>query len=132
MSDRVDKYNRVTNWGEMVGKTIRHVNQHPTGKIADDLGAVIIFDDFSWATLFTEIDGSGCDTSAYILLKEYSTISRPVTDYLSPGELLNAGMINFPQFELLIEQQEKEKEESKIRRAAYLQNQIDELMGNQK
>lgn len=81
---------RVLDWHEMEGKTIRHVCEAPSGKEGSSASVVLVFEDFTWASIV--MDGAGEDAS--IVLADWYSRKLGAADIMSPTELWQAGLVN--------------------------------------
>jgi hypothetical protein len=91
---------RLTHESELVGKTIRSLEPCVYGG-----GRVLVFEDNDWCVL--EAYGFHCDEME-VRVDSYG-LSLPVTHFLNPHQLLDAGLVNHPQYELLIAQERDAK-----------------------
>jgi hypothetical protein len=88
---------QVTQWHEMVGKTIRCVVERPAGRQSYDVPAVLLFEDGCWAVLGIDEDGA-C---------RLADDGFALADYLGAKELLREGLITTAQYEHLIHEQKE-------------------------
>lgn len=121
---------RLTEWRQLVGRTVRHVCENPLGprdNSPHDLEAVLIFTDDCWATLFANVDGCGDDAEASINLVEYYGNRETLSAYLSASEMLDVQMVNQGQYELLVQQQDAARLADRAARAARMRQEAERL-----
>ncbi len=110
-------FKRLDTWTELEGKTIRRVIERPCNIDGRELDAILILEDGQWCGLKAEADGFD---DAYISLGSPLEGYSDLTTYLDASELLEMGLINSAQAELIAQQQE-------IRRLAIKQHKIELL-----
>ena len=110
----IDQEIQIRRLENLVGHTIKAVIENPSGK--RDVSAVLITETGCWLAL--DADGGTCDEKPYVTVDPpYAGSSDvPLSEYLTAVDMMHAGLINLPTYELL---RAKEREALAAERNAY-------------
>ena len=120
---------RITDWSQMVGRTVRAVVHDRYGQGNSDTRAVIVFECDSWATLVAEEPASCGDGVDLRLCKYYGSSDTPA-DFLTPLQLLQTRLVNQGQYEHLQKIADDKAAAIKAQRAERLRRELATLEGS--
>lgn len=116
----------ITDWQDMVGKTIRYVEEAPNPPTGGKwCSLVIVFEDDCWAGI--EVTGDDDDADVDLARVRYGTPGPTAAQFMSPRQLLVSGLINRGQHDYMLAQIEANKQKAEAEKLAALQAQVASL-----
>jgi hypothetical protein len=121
---------RVFDWGDLEEKTIQAIIDCPAGRRGLDLDSIIICTDGTWLTISAQSDGCGEDSAhIYLGTQRFDREPDALSDFLSPNQLLRAGLVNEAQYRFLENRAAEQKKKDNADRAARLRAEAAKLEG---
>lgn len=116
---------RLRQLADLVGETILATFDNYDTK---DGHVVIVTDTFNWLVLDAEADGCGEDPSVEVV-RGFEGDDKVLADFVSPGDLFQAGCINADVHRVLQEKEDARQKELAMQRANRLRAELAKLEG---